>query len=266
MSRRRRTTATALRAARVTLHLFEGLATTLVVFPFASASRRRALIRRWSARLVRHVGVRTHVHGPVVAHEGNVLVVSNHVSWLDIFVLNAQHPARFVAKQELARWPLAGKLIRDVGTIFVARERRHDTKRVNRHATEALATGDVVAVFPEGTTTDGTTLLRFHASLLQPVVESRGRLQPVALRYLDADGRPTTAACYGDESFVRSFWRICGERGMVVEVVATPPIDAAGQHRRQLAAQAERAIRTALRLDAVATAPGTVADPAASSP
>lgn len=250
------------RATRVTLHGAQGLGTTLCVFPFVSVARKRTLIKRWCARLLALLNVQARVQGALQADGGNLLIVANHVSWLDIFVLNAQQPARFVAKSELARWPLAGRLIRGAGTIFVERERRRDTRRVNHHAAQALASGDVVAVFPEGTTTDGTTLLRFHASLLQPIVESHGRVQPVTLRYRDARGAPSTAPAYGDETFASSFWRVCGERGLVVDVIASTPIHARQLHRRDLARQAEGVIRTALALPADATAPGTPAAPA----
>ncbi|MDH5287307.1 MAG: 1-acyl-sn-glycerol-3-phosphate acyltransferase [Betaproteobacteria bacterium] len=251
------------RAARAAVHALAGVATTTLVFPLVRPPARRALIRRWSRRLLSLLAVEAKVRGRIDAHHGNVLIVANHVSWLDIFVINAHHPARFVAKAELAAWPLAGRLIRNSGTIFVERARRHDTRRVNNHAARALAAGDVVAVFPEGTTTHGDEVLRFHASLLQPVVETKGHVQPVALRYTDAQGRRTRAPSYvGDESFATSFWRICGERSIVVEVVAAPPLPAQHHDRRALARSAETAIRTALGLPASATAPGSPAGPA----
>jgi 1-acyl-sn-glycerol-3-phosphate acyltransferase len=239
------------------VHVLAGIATTTFVFPLVRPGTRRALVRRWSRKLLRLLAVEPRVQGRLDAHQGNLLIVANHVSWLDIFVLNAHHPARFVAKSELARWPLAGRLIRDTGTIFVERERRHDTRRVNHHAAQALAAGDVVAVFPEGTTTYGDEVLRFHASLLQPIVETNGHVQPVALRYTDPAGRHTRSPAYvGDESFATSFWRICGERAIVVELIAAPALPAQHHDRRTLARAAEAAIRTALDLPASATAPG----------
>jgi 1-acyl-sn-glycerol-3-phosphate acyltransferase len=253
----------ALRAARVTVHVFAGVATTTFVFPWVSSASREALKRRWSRKLLRMLKVHARVHGTGEEPAGNVLIVSNHVSWLDIFVLNAHHrPARFVAKSELAQWPVAGRLIRGAGTIFVERERRHDTKRVNHHAAEALAAGEVVVVFPEGTTSDGTTLLKFHGSLLQPIVEAAGHVQPVALRYRHPHGAVATVAAFvGDDTFAESFWRVCGERELVVDVQVMPPIAAARMHRRELARASEDAIRTALALPASATGPGRRADP-----
>jgi 1-acyl-sn-glycerol-3-phosphate acyltransferase len=249
------------RCVRVTVHVLQGLATTIAVFPFVARNRQRASIHRWSRKLLELLGVEARVHGRL-AQRGNVLIVANHISWLDIFVINAVEPARFVAKAELARWPLVGGLIRRAGTIFVSRERRHDTRRVNHQAAEALAAGDVVAVFPEGTTTDGAALLKFHASLLQPIVDSHGHVQPMAIAYRDASGARSQAPLYGDETFAESFWRVCGASALAVDVVLPAPVAAHGLQRRDLASAAESAIRKALGLPAVATAPARSIDPA----
>jgi 1-acyl-sn-glycerol-3-phosphate acyltransferase len=254
------------RATRVAIHVVQGWATTVVVFPLVKHHTRRALIRRWSARLLALLHIDARVQGSLDTKRGNVLIVANHVSWLDIFVLNASHPARFVAKSELGRWPLAGTLMRGAGTFFLSRERRHDTRRINCDAAQALVGGEVVAVFPEGTTTDGTQLLKFHASLLQPIVDSHGHMQPVALRYVGADGALSTAPIYGDESIAASFWRICGERALAVDVIAPVAIPARDLTRRELAQKAETAIRTALALPAAATGPGTRGDRRGGSP
>jgi 1-acyl-sn-glycerol-3-phosphate acyltransferase len=255
-----------LRAARVIIHLAQGLATTTFVFPHVSGDARRTLNRRWSARLLALLAIESRVDGEIIVEGGNVVYISNHVSWLDIFVLDAHSPARFIAKSELARWPIVGRLIRDTGTIFLERARKSDVMRVNALASDALSQGDFLAVFPEGTTTDGTTLLKFHGSLLQPVIDSRGHVQPIALRYTYSDGSHSLAPEYaGETTFARSFWRVCGARAQVVEITAHEPVPAAGRSRRELAAIAEDAIRRVLLPQtpvrpARARAPGTSAD------
>jgi 1-acyl-sn-glycerol-3-phosphate acyltransferase len=251
------------RAARVSVHVLAGIATTTFVFPRAPAERRRALTRRWCRKLLALMDIEARVHGTLDGHGGNVLIVANHISWLDIFVLNAHHPARFVAKAELARWPVVGALIRGSGTLFIERARRHDTRRVNRSAADALRSGDAIVVFPEGTTTDGSTVLKFHGSLLQPIVDAEGHLLPVAIRYHDGTGELSLAPEYaGDTSFAASFWRVCGARRLAVDLFAAPPLAAAASHRRALARAAEDAIRTALAAPDAAKAPGTRGDPA----
>lgn len=247
----------------MSLHLLRGLAITTLLFPFTAAGGRRTHIRRWSAQLLALLAIEARIEGTLCGAAGNVVFACNHISWLDIFVLDARMPARFIAKSELAHWPLIGRLIRDTGTIFLERARRADMMRVNALATAALSHGDCLAVFPEGTTTDGTTLLKFHGSLLQPVIDARGQVQPLALRYTYADGTQSLAPEYaGDTSFIESFWRVCGVRAHVVEIAVLPPIDAEQRSRRELASMAEEAVRRALARRAPAassTAPGTIA-------
>jgi 1-acyl-sn-glycerol-3-phosphate acyltransferase len=252
------------RIPRVMLHFLIGLGAVLFTFPSLDAKARRVRIRRWSRRLLHLMSVEIRISG-ALAHP-NVLVVANHVSWLDIFALHAVGPVRFIAKSEIARWPLIGRLVRGVGTLFIERARRHDTHRVNREVAAALADGDIVAVFPEGTVTDGTRLLPFKGSLLQPIIESAGWVQPVAIRYRTRAGDISRAPAYDDVTFLHSLWRICGERTIVADIVATPPLPAAATHRRALAADAEAVIRAALALPAHDWAPGRCADRKGGSP
>ena len=240
------------RIVRATAHLAEGLATIVLVFPLVHRRRRKALIRRWSARLLRHFRIETRMHG-ALAHERShgLLLVANHVSWLDIFVLNAVEPSRFIAKAELRRWPVIGWLSAGVGTLFIDRTRRSATHVIARAATEALLQGDVVAVFPEGRVTDGRDVLPFHGSLLQPIVDVRGSLQPVAIRYGAAPGASVSAAAYVG-TFLQSVWRITREPRIVVDLHVAPPMSTAERHRRELAHEAESAIRGALGLPAPA--------------
>ena len=247
------------RFCRVIAHLGGGLATTVCVFPWVGPSRKRALIRRWSRQLLQMLNIRRRVNW---RHEGgmrgHVLIVANHVSWLDIFVLNAQQAARFIAKAELARLPVIGRLCRNTGTLFIERERRHDTHSVNRNTVQALERGDLVAVFPEGTTSDGTRLLKFHSSLLQPIVDARGVVQPIAIRYrTPADDYSAAPAFVGDLTMVGSLWRLTGERSLVAELTILPQLAAADRSRRELSSAAAAAIQTVLASPARARAPDT---------
>jgi 1-acyl-sn-glycerol-3-phosphate acyltransferase len=253
------------RVSRMVVHLFHGLGTIWLVFPSLDAHARRVRVRRWSRRLLHLMNIDIRMTG-ALCHP-NVIVVANHVSWLDIFALHAVGPVRFIAKAEIARWPLLGRLVGGVGTLFIERARRHDTHRVNQQVADALAAGDIVAVFPEGTTTDGGSLLPFKGSLLQPIVDAAGLLQPVAIRYRTHDGHRSTVPAYvGGVTFMGSFWRICGERALVVDMEAIAPLPAHSKHRRDLAREAEAANRAALALSASDSAPGRSAGRAAGSP
>ena len=238
------------------MHVSAGIATTLLVFPLVSPDRKRSLVKRWSLRLLRILAVEARLVGDIAARGGNVLVVANHISWLDIFVLNSVHPVRFVAKSELARWPVVGAMIRGAGTLFIERTKRRDTHRVNNHVATVLAGGDVVAIFPEGTTTDGLDLLPFKSSLLQPIVEAAGHVQPVAIRYRASNGALSVAPAYvGETSFAESFWNVCGVRALTVELTLTEALPAREGHRRHLARDAESSIRTVLAAPDDATEP-----------
>jgi len=242
--------------------VLQGLATTAVVFPLVGPTRRQALIRRWSAALLAILRAELRINGlPADGLAGNVLIVANHISWLDIFVINAVQPSRFVAKADLAHWPLLGRLIAGVGTLFIERGRGRDAHRISVHVRAALASGDVIAIFPEGKTGDGRVLLPFHGSLLQPVIDARGRVQPMAIRYCSSDGAHTDSPGYaGDTKFLTSLWRILGERRMIVLLDIALPLLADGRHRRHLAREAEDAIRELLASPSSGPAPGTAAD------
>ena len=250
-----------LRLLRLSVHLLRGVATTALVFPLIGARRRQALIRRWSAALLAILCAELRVNGwPAGGLPGNVLIVANHISWLDIFVLNAAQPSRFVAKADLVHWPLVGRLIAGVGTLFIERGGGRDAHRINDRARAALASGDVIAIFPEGKTSDGNELLPFHGSLLQPVIDARGHVQPMAIRYRGSDGAYSDSAAYvGDMKFLTSLWRVLGERRMIVLLDLAPPLRANGRHRRHLAREAEDAIRQVLAPAASGPAPGTAA-------
>jgi 1-acyl-sn-glycerol-3-phosphate acyltransferase len=239
--------------------VLQGLATTALVFPLVGMQRRRALIRRWSAALLAILCAELRINGwPPDGLPGNVLIVANHTSWLDIFVINAVQPSRFVAKADLAHWPLVGRLIASVGTLFIERGRGRDAHRISRHVLAALASGDVIAIFPEGKTGDGRVLLPFHGSLLQPAIDTQGRVQPMAIRYHGSDGAHSDSPGYaGDTRFLTSLWRVLGERRMIVLLDLAPSLTAQGRHRRHLAREAEDAIRRVLGSPASGPAPGT---------
>lgn len=239
----------AMRLARMTLHLLRGLLTAAAVFPFFSLPRRRGAVKNWSLSLLRILGVRLHVHGaPPHLHAPPVMVVANHVSWLDIFVINAVIPARFVAKSEVRAWPVIGWLCAKTGTLFINRVRRHDTARINREIAEAMLGGDVVAVFPEGTTTDGSQVLRFHSSLLQPALLAGARVHPAALRFARADGSLCIEAAYdGDKSLWDTLLLIIAQPVIHAHVWFPDVLPAGAAHRRTLAQAAHQAIVSRLK-------------------
>lgn len=261
------------RLARLVFLLLEGLVRVLCVYPFISHLARLAMMQRWCARVVAAINLRVDTRGdPPLDRTRPALLVANHVSWLDIFVINVVCPARFVAKSEIRRWPLMGLLSARAGTLFIERARRRDTGRLNEIMRAALEAGDRVTVFPEGTTSDGRYIHHFHASLLQPAVTIGAPLYPTAVRYRKHDGSVNVDAAYcGDMSLLQSILLLLAQREVHAEVIFAPPIATVQRRRRELAREAERVIATALALEVAHRKPGTgaglpAAPPTASPP
>lgn len=230
-----------LRVSLLILHLVWGIVLIALAFPLMRPQRRDRVIMAWSRRLLGVIGVRPRAGAMPDAPEG-ALLVCNHVSWLDIFLVLATRRVHFVSKAEVRAWPVAGWLARKTGTLFLARERRADTVRINAEMAALLASGAWVAVFPEGTTSDGQGVRRFLPSLLQPAVELGCPVVPAALRYRAPDGSLSGAAPYVDDmSLWTSVWRIVRQPAITAELQFGAPISS-GRHRRELAAEAERAV------------------------
>jgi 1-acyl-sn-glycerol-3-phosphate acyltransferase len=197
----------------------------------------------------------------------DVMFVANHISWLDIYLLDAVCPVRFVAKAEVRAWPVVGWLAVKIGTLFIERTRRHDTARAGREVVDALRQGDCVAVFPEGTTSNGTLLRPFHASLLQSAIDGEAMVWPVAIRYQHRDGTANLSPAYVDNmSFADSLFRILDEPELEAEITYLEPLPVQGRSRRELAALAEKAIANALNLTAPGRKSGKPVDPPAALP
>jgi len=256
------------RLTRLVLLLLEGLARVLFVYPFLSHLARLDMMQRWCVRIVHALKLRVDAQGvPPLDRSRPALLVANHVSWLDIFVINVVCPARFVAKSEIREWPLVGILCERAGTLFIERARRRDTGRLNDIMRTALENGDRVAVFPEGTTSDGRCIQHFHASLLQPAVAIGAPLHPTAVRYLRPDGSVNVeAAYYGDMSLLQSILQLIAQRELRAEVIFAPPIPSENKKRRELARESERVIAASLSLEVAHRKPGTGAGLPAAPP
>lgn len=210
--------------------------------------------------------MRVRVRGPLPPLRGEAsLIAANHVSWIDIFAIMSVRPARFIAKSEIRGWPVAGWIAGHAGTLFVQRARRRDTARINTRVHEALAEGDCIGLFPEGTTTPGDRLLRFHTSLFEPAVANGATIHPAAIRYEHADGTPCTAFAYvGDTTFLQSVAHVIASRGVVARIDFAAPIEPSPEmDRREAARLAHARIATLLRLPSPDSPPGTAPDPPA---
>ena len=239
-----------IRWTRLAIHIGTGLLVAGVIFPRVSNARRAYFVQWWAQKTLRILNVILSIHGarPDAAAR-NLMIAANHISWLDIYVINAAHPARFVAKAEIRDWPIVGWLCEKAGTIFIRRTHRRDTARINDEMHMVLATGDTIGLFPEGTTTAGDRLLKFHSSLLEPAVVNNATLAPAALRYSTSDGERCLAVAYiNDLSFSESLQLIIRQKSTIAELTFAPAISALGCSRRELALKAESAIAAILNV------------------
>lgn len=236
-----------LRILRLALHLAKGLAKLVSGSSRWSAARRAREIRRWSRQLFALLAIRLEVPLPPAIAANGAMFVLNHVSWLDIFVLDAILPVTFVAKSEIGDWPLVGTLVTRAGTLYIERGSKSAARRTTERVTQALRGGVPIAIFPEGTTSWGESVQRFHAALFQPAIDTGSTVLPAVLGYFDQDGRPTRAAAYvGDDSLLKSIWMIVSERRMSVRLEFLAPIAAGGTDRRALAERSREDIAAAL--------------------
>jgi 1-acyl-sn-glycerol-3-phosphate acyltransferase len=240
---------------RAVLHGAHGLVIVLLRFPSLDVAGRRRRIQWWSAKMFRMLGIELQVQGSF--RPGAKLVVANHVSWLDIMAVHAVCPeARFVSKADVQHWPLVGRLVASAGTLYIERERARDALRVVHQMAAAMAEGDTVAVFPEGTTGPGPELLPFHANLLQAAIAGGTPVQPVALRYADAHGEHSVAAQFiGDTTLAQSLWMLaCGEQ-IRLHLRVLPAQGSRHADRRALTALLRGQIAEALAADVGAVVP-----------
>jgi 1-acyl-sn-glycerol-3-phosphate acyltransferase len=231
------------------IHIAHALAIVALRWPSLDAGQRQARIGWWARRHLELIGIRHEVVG--CFDESPVLIVANHVSWLDIMAIYAAcERVRFVSKADVRSWPLLGWLIAAMGTLFIERERKRDAMRVVHHVAEALREGQTIAVFPEGTTGPGDRVMDFHANLLQAAIVVGAGIQPVMLRYPDRSSRHSAnVAWIGADTLAASLWRVARADGLRVRVVALAPQPSADADRRQLSARVREAIAARLAAD-----------------
>ena len=190
-------------------------------------------VRWWSGGLMRIFGFRLRRVGKPLP--GPTLFVANHVSWIDIELMHSQRMMGFVAKAEIARWPLVGWLASRGGTIYHHRGSNDSLHGVMHQMVQRLEQGLSVGVFPEGRTTRGDAIATFHARIFQPAVVANVPAQPVALKY-GLRGNAQTIIAFGErENFFQNFVRLLGEPGRVAEVHVLEPGAASEDGRRRMA-------------------------------
>lgn len=196
------------------------------------------------------IGIRVRSHGQLPGVSPR-LVVANHVSWTDILALASLYPLVFLAKKEVAEWPVLGFLARSQGTVFVDRGNRRGIPQVNAALAEVLRAGRDLVVFAEGTSSDGASVLKFNAAhfamlcdLQSPEAPLPVTLAPVGITYTETDrATPADIGWYGNMTFVPHLWRLMKRDDVICHVAFGAPVETAGRDRKALAAATEASVR-----------------------
>lgn len=235
------------------LHLFVGLPLAVLCCAFPGVrdwrigddTLRGLAIRRWSKTLCRIFGMRVQRLGEL--HDDPVMLLANHVTWMDIEVLHAIRAIGFVAKAEIKGWPVIGWLATIGGTVYHARGSRSSQEAVSGALTERLVSGRSVAIFPEGRTSTGEEILPFHGRLIKAAVDADCPVQAIAIGYFRNGELRNHEVAFGHrENFLQNFFRLLGMRTLDVDIVCMPAMETHGRGRKELAALAREQVVEAL--------------------
>ncbi|MDD5020382.1 MAG: lysophospholipid acyltransferase family protein [Candidatus Omnitrophica bacterium] len=225
--------------------VFYLLAACLVRFSFFVLRPRRRwlpiayLIRAFAWCLVRLIGVRIHLMGEKPRSSLGFFLVSNHVGYLDGFVLGSLFPVIYTSKSELKRWPLIGAMTELSGTLFIDRQRKNHISEYIEDIASVLRQGVNVLFFPEGTSTNGEEMLAFKSSFFEAPLRVRSAVVPLTLRYRSIDGEPLTKEnrdqvfWYGEMTFMGHFFNLLGHRRVDVDVIVHEPISASAPGEKE---------------------------------
>lgn len=232
------------RGARLIGKVAQAVILTWIVFPRLPSSRRDSLIVQWCREVLDLLQIHVVIHGETPTEPlSSTLFVANHISWIDVLLLLSSQRMRFIAKKEVQGWPIIGYLASQTSTWFFKRTSPHELADVMRATSLALHQGDCVAVFPEGTTTDGTSVRPFHSGLFEAAVQSKARIQPLCIRYERSDGTlDRELAFVGNELLVSSILKILTRPIILAHLSFLSPVDSSTGDRRRLAGLCQIAI------------------------
>lgn len=236
------------------IHAF-GRAFWILWFKFPRLSREKKLreIKIWSQRTLEILGIQVR-HESALTHieqsEVPLMLVANHVSWVDALIIQSIQPSIFVAKSEVKHWPIVGSIATACGVVFVDRGSPSSARRMVDDVSSALHHGYCVAGFPEGTSSEGSSVSLFHANLFEAAINHHIQIQPLAIRYTN----PSTgalclkAAFIGDIGFVQSLHQVIVATGIHAKVHAGEMLSPQGHSRRTLAHLSHKSVSSQLEL------------------
>lgn len=216
----------------------------------ANVKKRQKMVSDWADRLLYLLNMKVDFQSAVAQENlSSGLMVCNHISFIDIFVINSVLPSPFVAKSNIAVWPFIGWLVARTGTEFIQRGSKTAAHQTQQRITARLAAGERFAIFPEGTTSSGAQVLPFHAALFQSALDSAAQLHCLSLSYHDASGARSEAPAFlGEMTLLRCMFNIAAAGGLTARLRVLRSEEHPEQNRRQLAHRAQHRIAAAVAL------------------
>jgi 1-acyl-sn-glycerol-3-phosphate acyltransferase len=216
---------------RIIAHVFKGCLILLLIFPWLKAEQRHRSIRQWCKQLLGIFQMRLSVIGAEQLEDTHYLMAANHISWIDIHVINAFKPHYFVAKSEVASWPIFGWMAKQLGTLFIERGKSNSIRNMVQEVAGQL-NQKAICIFPEGTSTDGKQVAPFKSNLFEAAIVANAPVYSLAIQYFDVrTGHKTTATAFiGDMGLLDSIWKL----------ICSPPICAQISISAKLAALNDR--------------------------
>lgn len=235
---------------QIWIHVLCGIVTLSFLFPFFDRQKKDQKIQEWSVRLLKIFHLELEVQGADRLPSTPYLLASNHISWMDIHVINAFKPIRFVAKSEVASWPIFGWMAKQLGTVFIRRDSPRHARQVAHQIAKTLE-GESVCIFPEGTSTVGELVLPFKPNLFEAAIVSQTSVYPLAIQYVSkvTGLRAEAPAFTGDMGLLDSMSRILKTQDLVVRLQILPLLKKGAQgisDRKQLASDCKEAIINAI--------------------
>ena len=204
-------------------HVMCGVCTLTFIFPFLNRSGKDQKIQEWSKHLLKIFNLELVVLGADLIANTPHLIASNHISWLDIHVINAFKPIRFVAKSEVERWPVFGWMAKQLGTVFIQRDSSRHARQVVIRMSSVLK-AESICIFPEGTSTIGQIVLPFKPNLFESAIVAQVPVYPLAIQYLSkkTGERSESPAFIGDMGLLESMSNIIKNRSLVAQITVLP--------------------------------------------
>lgn len=204
-------------------------------------------ITQMAGKLIKKIGIKVIIDHQQKLTSWQGMLVSNHISWLEIVAIRAYLPVRYIAKIEVRDFPFLGHIAQALGSIFISRQQKTTSLKV-KQVTDSLMAGDSVVLFPEATTSDGTNILPFKVSYFQSAINAQAAILPIMIKYLNADGSINTKVAYwNDINLIESIWQVAKQRDVTLYINVLEAIDSRGLTAVKFAQQTREAIVKAFK-------------------